>query len=127
MFRLESDLVELCQAAIDGRLTETRARWHPQPTIGVVMASNGYPGSYEKGKPIYGLDDISDPQVKVFHAGTTLNGDQIVTSGGRVLCVVARDESVSKAQRRAYASVELIRWDGAFYRHDIGYRAIARE
>jgi phosphoribosylamine--glycine ligase len=127
MFRLESDLIELCLAAIEGTLAEKSARWHSEPTIGIVMASRGYPGSYEKGKPISGLDTIDDPQVKVFHAGTAFDGEKVVTSGGRVLCVVARDNTVSAAQRRAYASVARIHWEGAFYRRDIGYRAIARE
>jgi len=127
MFRLESDLVELCLCAIEGRLGAAQAVWHPQPTVGIVMASGGYPDSYEKGKAIYGLDEIHDPQVKVFHAGTAFDGENIVTSGGRVLCVVARDVTVSRAQQRAYASVEQIHWQGAFYRRDIGYRAIARE
>lgn len=127
MFRLESDLVELCNAAIDGELAGRQVQWHPQPSIGIVMASGGYPGSYEKGRKITGLDTIDDPNVKVFHAGTALNDDSVVTAGGRVLCVVARDESVSKAQKRAYENVARIHWDGAFYRHDIGYRAIARE
>ena len=127
MYRLDSDLVELCEAALDGRLKDTSAKWHAQPAIGVVMASGGYPGSYEKGKPISGLDSIKDRQVKVFHAGTAISDGQVVTSGGRVLCVVARDTTVAKAQQRAYAAVKQISWDGAFCRKDIGYRAVARE
>ena len=127
MYRLESDLVELCLAAIDGKLASTETRWHAQPSIGVVMASGGYPGSYEKGLPISGLDAIDDDQVKVFHAGTTVADGQVLTSGGRVLCVVARDDTVAKAQQRAYAAVKHIEWDGAFCRSDIGYRAVARE
>ena len=127
MFRLESDLVELCMAALDSRLADVSVVWNPQPSIGIVMASDGYPGSYAKGNPISGLDAIEDPNVKVFHAGTALSNGSVVTSGGRVLCVVARDESVSRAQRRAYDNVDRIHWDGAFCRRDIGYRAIARE
>jgi phosphoribosylamine--glycine ligase len=127
MFRLESDLVELCIAAIDGKLADASVEWNPQPSIGIVMASGGYPGSYQKGRTITGLDAIEDPNVKVFHAGTALSDGSVVTSGGRVLCVVARDQSVSQAQRRAYENVDRIHWDGAFCRRDIGYRAIARE
>lgn len=127
MFRLESDLVRLCQAAIDGSLATQSVEWHPQPAIGVVMASGGYPGSYDKGHQISGLDSIDDPNVKVFHAGTAEKNGSIVTSGGRVLCVVARDATVSEAQQLAYANVDRIDWDGAFCRRDIGYRAIARE
>ena len=114
-------------AALDSRLADVSVVWNPQPSIGIVMASGGYPGSYAKGNPISGLDAIEDPNVKVFHAGTALSDGSVVTSGGRVLCVVARDESVSRAQRRAYDNVDRIHWDGAFCRRDIGYRAIARE
>jgi len=127
MYRLESDLVELCLAALEGRLAQTTARWSEQAAIGIVMASGGYPGDYEKGRPISGLDGIDDDQVKVFHAGTALADGAVVTSGGRVLCVVARDDTVAQAQRRAYAATRRIAWDGAFYRTDIGYRAVARE
>ncbi|HMB74480.1 MAG TPA: phosphoribosylamine--glycine ligase [Gammaproteobacteria bacterium] len=127
LFRLESDLIELCLAALEGRLSTAAVQWHPQPALGVVMASGGYPGSYEKGKAISGLDANDDAQVKVFHAGTALVGGRVVTSGGRVLCVVARDDSVAQAQRRAYAAIERIDWDGAFFRRDIGYRAVGRE
>ena len=127
MFRLRSDIVELCLAAHEGRLAAVQAQWHRQPALGVVMASGGYPGSYAKGRPISGLDSINDDQVKVFHAGTALADGNVVTSGGRVLCVVARDSSVAAAQRRAYAAAGNIHWDGAFFRRDIGYRAVARE
>jgi phosphoribosylamine--glycine ligase len=127
MFRLESDLIELCLAALDGRLAEVRTHWSAQPALGVVMASAGYPESYEKGKVISGLDSIDDPNVKIFHAGTAAHNGAVVTSGGRVLCIVARADTVSQAQQRAYAGVDRIHWDGAFCRRDIGFRAIARE
>lgn len=127
LFRLDSDLVELCLRAFDGTLAEAAAQWLPEASLGVVMASAGYPGAYETGRPISGLDGIVEPGVKVFHAGTRLAGDQIVTSGGRVLCVVALGRSVGDAQTRAYAAVEKINWEGAFWRTDIGYRAVRRE
>ena len=91
------------------------------------MASGGYPGNYESGRVIAGLDRIDDPDVKVFHAGTRLRSGAVVTAGGRVLCVVARGASATEAQRRAYAAVAKITWDGAFFRKDIGYRAVQRE
>lgn len=127
MFRLQSDLVELCLAALEGELSTATTSWHLDATVGVVMASLGYPNSYNNGQEITGLNAINDPQVKVFHAGTALDDEAVKTSGGRVLCVVARDTSVGAAQTRAYQAVEKINWDGAFYRRDIGYRAIARE
>jgi phosphoribosylamine--glycine ligase len=94
--------------------------------LGVVMAAGGYPGSYTKGDAIDGLDTIADG-VKVFHAGTRVVGDRIVTDGGRVLTVVGLGEDVVAAQRRAYAAVERIHFKDAYYRRDIGYRAIARQ
>jgi phosphoribosylamine--glycine ligase len=127
MFRLESDLVAHCLDAMNGRLGATPALWRNESTVGVVMASGGYPGHYESGRAIAGLDSIEDPQVKVFHAGTRLRNGDVVTAGGRVLCVVARGHSVAAAQQRAYAAVEKITWDGAFFRKDIGYRAVQRE
>jgi phosphoribosylamine--glycine ligase len=127
MLRLQSDLVALIEAALDGELDAVEAEWDARPALGVVMAAGGYPGSYNKGDVIDGLpvDDVAD--TKVFHAGTTLYDGKVVTSGGRVLCVTALGHSVREAQRRAYDIVKLIRWDGAQYRTDIGYRAIARE
>jgi len=127
LLRLKSDLVELCLAAIDGRLDEATAEWDPRTALGVVMAAEGYPGSYAKGCEITGLDTPFPEGVKVFHAGTAMDGERVVTSGGRVLCVTALGERVSDAQRRAYAAIQHIRWEGAFYRHDIGYRAVERE
>ncbi|EGV16643.1 phosphoribosylamine--glycine ligase [Thiocapsa marina] len=127
LMRLESDLVELCLAAIEGRLDQVRAAWDPRPALGVVMAAGGYPDSYETGHPISGLNAGLPSDVKVFQAGTTADGTAIRTNGGRVLCVTALGNSVSEAQSRAYQAIENIRWEGCQFRRDIGYRAIARE
>jgi phosphoribosylamine--glycine ligase len=127
LMRLQSDLVELCLAAVNGTLGSSEARWDPRPALGVVMAAGGYPGSYPKGQPISGLDDAGDAQSKVFHAGTQMSDGQVVTAGGRVLCVCATGASVSEAARAAYARCDQISWDGAYIRRDIGHRAIARE
>ncbi|UHD18416.1 phosphoribosylamine--glycine ligase [Thiocapsa bogorovii] len=127
LMRLESDLVELCLAAIEGRLDRVRAVWDPRPALGVVMAAGGYPDSYETGHPINGLDAALPSDVKVFQAGTKADGSAILTNGGRVLCVTALGNSVSEAQSRAYQAIENIRWEGCRFRRDIGYRAIARE
>lgn len=127
LFRLDSDLLDLLEAAVDGRLDRAQTQWNPQPSLGVVMAAAGYPGAIRKGDVIDGLDAVP-ANAKVFHAGTQLRADgDVVTSGGRVLCVVARGATVREAQTLAYAAVDAIRWDGAQYRRDIGYRAIARE
>jgi phosphoribosylamine--glycine ligase len=127
MMRLQSDLLELVEAAIDRRLHETEARWDPRPSLGVVMAAQNYPESPRLGDVINSWDvpDVAD--TKVFHAGTHIEGDHVVTSGGRVLCVCALGDSVADAQRKAYAEVSGISWNGEFHRHDIGWRAIARE
>jgi len=127
LLRLRSDLVGLVQAALGGTLDSVAADWDPRPALGVVMAAGGYPGDYRKGDPIQGLPDTSDPAVKVFHAGTRLQADAVVTSGGRVLCVTALGATVRAAQTRAYECIRGIHWDGGFCRGDIGYRAIARE
>jgi phosphoribosylamine--glycine ligase len=126
MLRLRSDLVTLCEAAMDGTLGEARAEWDERVAVGVVMAAGGYPESYRKGDPIDGLDQ-EQPDSKVFHAGTTEEGGNVVTAGGRVLCVCALGDNVSSAQAAAYTRAQSIHWEGAFYRTDIGYRAIARE
>ncbi len=126
LLRLCSDLVELCEAAIDGRLHETQVAWDPRPSLGVVMAARGYPGAVQKGDPITGLDSPTPADCKVFHASTTLCDGQVVTNGGRVLCVSALADSVAEAQGLAYQLAENIHWEGAFYRRDIGYRAVAR-
>jgi phosphoribosylamine--glycine ligase len=128
MVRLESSLVLLVEAALAKALDKVEARWDPRPTVGVVLAAGGYPGDYAKGDVIEGLDEAAALDGKVFHAGTALNGQgQVVTAGGRVLCATAIGRSVSEAQQQAYRLAEKIRWNGCFYRNDIGYRAIARE
>jgi phosphoribosylamine--glycine ligase len=127
LMRLQSDLPELCLAAIEGQLEHTHAAWDPRACLGVVMAAEGYPGKYQNGRLISGLDAEFSDQVKVFHAGTALSDAGVVTAGGRVLCVCALGLSVSEAQREAYRACEQIRWEGAQMRSDIGYRAIARE
>jgi phosphoribosylamine--glycine ligase len=126
MARLSSDLVAICTATLNGGLADIEADWDPRAALGVVMAAGGYPASYEKGKAITGLDRTVD-DVKVFHAGTAMNGDTVVTSGGRVLCVVGLGDSVSLARDAAYGAVDGIDWQDAYYRRDIGHRAIARE
>jgi phosphoribosylamine--glycine ligase len=128
MCRLESSLVLLVEAALAKALNKVEATWDPRPTVGVVLAAGGYPGDYAKGDVIEGLDDAAKLDGKVFHAGTALNAQgQVVTAGGRVLCATAIGRTVSEAQQQAYRLAEKIRWNGCFYRKDIGYRAIARE
>ncbi len=127
MLRLQSDLVELVEAALDGRLDRIEAKWDSRPALGVVMAAGGYPDAYKKGDAISGLPAQDAPDAKVFHAGTALKNGDVVTNGGRVLCVTALGATVGAAQKRAYEVVRQISWTGAQYRTDIGYRAIARE
>jgi phosphoribosylamine--glycine ligase len=126
MVRLQSDLVDLCDSALDGTLDQAEAQWDQRCAIGVVLAAGGYPASYSKGTPIRGLDAPQPDSIKVFHAGTALNGDQVVTSGGRVLCVTALGEDIAAAQRACYEAADKITWDGVTLRRDIGWRAIAR-
>ncbi|MBB3048147.1 phosphoribosylamine--glycine ligase [Litorivivens lipolytica] len=127
MLRLQSDLVELVQQALAGKLDSTTADWDKRQAVGVVLAAGGYPGSYEKGKVISLPNESDESTAKIFHAGTALQGDQVVTSGGRVLCATALGTSVTEAQQKAYQLTGKIAWDGVFYRKDIAYRAIARE
>ncbi|UIP27791.1 phosphoribosylamine--glycine ligase [Photobacterium sp. TLY01] len=127
MLRLQSDLVELCLAAVDGKLDTVESQWDPRAAIGVVLAAGGYPGDYNKGDVISGLPLQDGDAQKVFHAGTASKDGAVVTNGGRVLCATAMGDTVSDAQQRAYALAKQISWDGVFYRDDIGYRAIARE
>jgi phosphoribosylamine--glycine ligase len=127
MMRLASDLTQLCEAALDGKLNQVDAKWDPRAALGVVLAAGGYPDSSSKGEEIFGLDDAAKLPGKVFHAGTKLANGKVVTNGGRVLCAVGLGGSVSDAQRAAYALCEKIRWKAVRYRRDIGYRAIARE
>lgn len=127
MLRLQSDLVDLCLAAVDGKLDQKDSLWDPRPSLGVVLAAGGYPGDYVNGEPIHGLpvEEVADG--KVFHAGTTMQDDRVVTNGGRVLCVTALGEDVAAAQQRAYQLAKPISWNGSFCRSDIGYRAINRQ
>jgi len=127
LMRLRSDLPELCLAAVESRLDAVETHWDPRPCLGVVMAADGYPGRYGKGDPISGLDHDFGDDVKVFHAGTALSEQGVVTAGGRVLCVCALGADVSAAQAAAYAACERISWKGAYRRSDIGYRAVRRE
>ena len=126
MMRLQSDLDALCLSAITQDLHNTDARWDPRPALGVVLASEGYPGSYRKGDVISGLGPSADADTKVFHAGTALVDDQVVTSGGRVLCVTALGDDIKSAQANAYLATDGIDWPGKTLRRDIGWRAIAR-
>lgn len=128
MMRLNSDLVQLCLSAIDGKLDQQQAQWDPRSAVGVVMAAGGYPGNYAKGHTINGLSQCNETdELKVFHAGTALSDGNVVTSGGRVLCATALGDTVRQAQQKAYQLVKHIHWNEAFYRTDIAYRAIARE
>jgi phosphoribosylamine--glycine ligase len=127
MMRLKSDLVELLEAGIDGRLDQVGAAWDPRVALGVVMAAGGYPGEIRTADVIEGLDTPQPEYVKVFHAGTRLDeAGRVVTAGGRVLCVTALGETVHEAQQRAYAAVDSIHFAGGFCRRDIGWRAIQR-
>ena len=126
MMRLQSDLVALCNSALDGELDSASADWDPRSAIGVVLAAGGYPGSYAKGAPISGLEGVDSDDVKVFHAGTASSDGQVVTNGGRVLCVTALGDDIAAAQSACYAAVDRISWDGVTLRRDIGWRAIAR-
>ena len=127
MLRLQSDLSILIEAAIDGRLHATEARWDPRPALGVVMAAEHYPGTPRTGDVIHGLDIDAPPGSKLFHAGTVLEDGQVLTSGGRVLCATALGNSVAEAQNTAYTLADQINWLGEFHRSDIGWRAIERE
>lgn len=127
MLRLQSDLVALCAAACRNELAAQSIQFDPQAAVGVVLAAGGYPDDYRKGDVINGLPTTELPGQKVFHAGTVLKDDQVLTAGGRVLCATALGQNVTAAQRAAYQLVDQIRWDGVFSRRDIGYRAVARE
>ncbi len=127
MMRMQSDMVELCQAALEGKLDQVESKWDPRASIGIVLAAGGYPGSYNKGNVISGLPTTDVEGEKIFHAGTTEKDGNVVTNGGRVLCATALGNSVSEAQQRAYELAKKVTWDGVFCRSDIGYRAIARE
>jgi len=127
MLRLQTDLVELCEAALAGQLHCQDIAFDSRAAIGVVLAAGGYPDAYAKGNPIHGLDTPAPADTKLFHAGTRQQDGQVLTNGGRVLCATALGATVSAAQQAAYALVEQISWDGMYCRRDIGWRAIARE
>ncbi|WP_240364606.1 phosphoribosylamine--glycine ligase, partial [Pseudomonas syringae] len=127
MLRLQSSLVLLVEAALAQALDKIEAQWDPRPSLGIVLAAGGYPGDYAKGAVIEGLDAAAQLEGKIFHAGTALQDERVVTSGGRVLCATALGDSVGNAQENAYALAAKVDWQGCFYRKDIGYRAIARE
>jgi phosphoribosylamine---glycine ligase len=127
MMRLQSDLTVLCEAALAGRLDTVSARWDPRAALGVVMAAAGYPESARTGDVVEGLGRAARLPGKIFHAATRLDSGRVLTNGGRVLCAVGLGTTVSEAQRAAYALTDAVRWPGAHYRRDIGYRAVARE
>lgn len=124
MMRLKSDLVALCQAALAGELDGRDVEWDPRPSMGVVLAAGGYPADYPKGDVISGLEQADSEDVKVFHAGTKANGNDVVTNGGRVLCVTALGSDLQAAQRNCYEAIKAISWEGMNYRRDIGWRAL---
>jgi len=125
LMRLKSDLLEVCLAVCERRLEEVTLEWDTRPAVCVVMASGGYPGDYEKGKEITGIEEaekLSD--VVVFHAGTAMKDGRLVTAGGRVLGVTAAGETIAEAKTRAYEAVGEISFDGAYYRRDIADKAM---
>jgi phosphoribosylamine--glycine ligase len=126
LMRLQSDLVSLCNDALDGVLDTVGTQWDERCAIGVVLAAGGYPGDYSKGTVIEGLDAAQPDNIKVFHAGTALRDDKIVTNGGRVLCVTALGDDIASAQKASYAATTAISWEGMTLRRDIGWRAIER-
>jgi phosphoribosylamine--glycine ligase len=127
MLRLQSDIVALCQAACKGELDSQTIEFDTRAAIGVVLAAGGYPGSYDKGDEITGFEQAAELDGKVFHAGTSLEDGKVVTNGGRVLCATAMGNNVTEAQQKAYELVNAIQFKDAYFRTDIGYRAIARE
>ena len=127
LMRLRSDLVALCQAAINQTLDSQTVNWDPRVALGVVMVADGYPGDYQRGDEIRGLDNPLLKDAKVFHAGTRLDESRVLTDGGRVLCVTALGDSIADAQHTAYDALGHISWPGADWRADIGWRAIARD
>ncbi len=124
MMRLNSDLIDLCLAALNQELDKTTSTWDERAALGVVLAAGGYPDAYQKGAVISGLPAVEHEDSKVFHAGTQLLGNDIVTAGGRVLCACALGNTIEEAQRKAYALAKNIRWDNMYYRTDIGFKAI---
>ncbi len=126
MMRLETDLVDIIEAILDGKLQNIEIRWHEESAVCVVMVAGGYPGKYAKGEEILGLDGLDNETTTVFHAGTAEKNEKIVTAGGRVLGVTARAATIAEAIQSAYATVEKISFKDAFYRKDIGHRALNR-
>jgi phosphoribosylamine--glycine ligase len=126
MMRLQSDIIELVEAALDGKLNQIRAAFDTRAAVGVVLAAGGYPGSYDKGDVINGLE-LGNANSKIFHAGTKNIDGKVTTNGGRVLCATALGNTVTEAQQNAYKLAKTISWNGMFYRDDIAYRAIDRE
>jgi len=124
MMRLKSDLVELCLAGLAGKLDQTSSEWDDRAALGVVMAAGGYPDAYQKGAVIIGLPEQETEGIKVFHAGTQTQGDNIVTAGGRVLCACALGDTIQEAQVKAYRLANSMHWDNVYYRTDIGFKAI---
>lgn len=127
MMRLESDLVDLFEAALDKKLDRVHAQWDERAAVGVVLAAAGYPGDYLTGDAIEGLAALTNPDQKIFHAGTSEQDGSIITAGGRVLCACALGNNVRAAQQNAYELIKRIHWKGMYYRKDIGHRAVARE
>ncbi len=126
MMRLQSDLIDLIMAALDGCLANTSASWDSRASLGVVIAADGYPGDYAKGTEITGLEDIDDDSVKVFHAGTAKSPDgKLIVNGGRVLCVTSLDQDIAQAQSRAYKSISHVTQNNLYYRKDIGHKALS--
>jgi phosphoribosylamine--glycine ligase len=127
MMRLKSDLLEVCLAVCEQKLDDVTLQWDKRPALCVVMASGGYPGDYQKGKEITGIDKASElKDVVVFHAGTAMKDGKVVTAGGRVLGITATGGTVADARARAYEGVSRISFDGAHFRHDIADKAIRR-
>jgi phosphoribosylamine---glycine ligase len=124
MMRLKSDLVKLCEAALAGSLDQTSSEWDDRAALGIVMAAGGYPDAYKQGAVISGLPEQDSPDTKVFHAGTKVLGNSVVTAGGRVLCACALGETIKEAQVKAYDLAKKISWDNVYYRTDIGFKAV---
>lgn len=124
MMRMKSDIVELCNAALEGNLDKASSDWDHRAALGVVIAAGGYPDAYQKGDVISGLSTEEKADRKIFQAGTQQQGDNIVTSGGRVLCACALGETIQEAQTKAYELVDTVKWDNMFYRTDIGFKAL---
>jgi len=124
MMRMQSDLVELCLAAVDGELDQHTTQWDSRFALGVVLAAGGYPYDYNKGDIISGLDGADTENAKIFHAGTVMQDDNVVTMGGRVLCACGMGNSVAEAQKVAYELVAKIQWKDMYYRKDIGFKAL---